>query len=119
MKNKISPPQAVFYHPVSNWCWNFSAPPFADERHGTRWLDGDNCRVFFIQIINTIFLYIIYKYPETSFFQALIDVFGKWIGPCLGRTLYIILCLGLHRSPFYIHKDSWHMGAPAHTKLGD
>lgn len=37
----------------------------------------------FIQIINTIFIYIIQKYPDISFFQALIKVYGKWIGHIL------------------------------------
>ncbi|KKD41229.1 endospore germination permease [Bacillus sp. FSL L8-0167] len=84
MKNKISPPQAVFFIIQSQIGVGILALPhllMKDMGH-----DGWMAIIlacFFIQIINTIFLYIIQKYPETSFFQALIEVFGKWIG----RTL--------------------------------
>ena len=90
MKNKISPPQAVFFIIQSQIGVGILALPhllMKDMGH-----DGWMVIIFacvFIQIINTIFLYIIHKYPETSFFQALIKVFGKWIGHTL-IVLYTI-----------------------------
>ncbi|MEC4587298.1 endospore germination permease [Bacillus safensis] len=84
MKNKISPPQAVFFIIQSQIGVGILALPhllMKDMGHDG-WI-AIILACFFIQIINTIFLYIIYKYPETSFFQALIEVFGKWIGHAL------------------------------------
>ncbi|MCM2989542.1 spore germination protein [Bacillus safensis] len=90
MKNKLSPPQAVCFIVQSQIGVGILALPhllMKDMGH-----DGWMAIIlacFFIQIINTIFLYIIYKYPETSFFHALIEVFGKWIG----RTLVVLYAL--------------------------
>ncbi|AOZ89088.1 spore gernimation protein [Bacillus xiamenensis] len=90
MKNKISPPQAVFFIIQSQIGVGILALPnllMKDMGH-----DGWMAIIlacFFIQIINTIFLYIIHKYPDTSFFQTLIEVFGKWVGRSLA-ALYTI-----------------------------
>ncbi|OLP66725.1 hypothetical protein BACPU_00840 [Bacillus pumilus] len=84
MKNKISSSQAVFFLIQSQIGVGVLALPhllMKDMGH-----DGWMAIIlacFFIQFINTIFIYIIYKYPDTSFFQALIDVFGKKIGKTL------------------------------------
>ena len=87
MNNKISPPQAVFFIIQSQIGVGILALPhllMKDMGH-----DGWMTIILaglFIQIINTIFIYIIHKYPDTSFFQTLINVFGKWIG----RTLIVL-----------------------------
>ncbi|HBU92150.1 endospore germination permease [Bacillus sp. FSL K6-3312] len=84
MKNKISPSQAVFFLIQSQIGVGILALPhllMKDMGHDG-WMAIILAGVF-IQIINTIFIYIIQKYPDISFFQALIKVYGKWIGHIL------------------------------------
>ncbi|WP_144485531.1 GerAB/ArcD/ProY family transporter [Bacillus pumilus] len=84
MENKISPPQAAFFIIQSQIGVGVLAlPHFLMKDMGHDGWMAIIVACFFIQIINTIFIYIIHKYPETSFFQALTDVFGQWIGKIL------------------------------------
>ncbi|MFS0654143.1 GerAB/ArcD/ProY family transporter [Bacillus sp. 179-C3.3 HS] len=91
MKNKISASQAAFFIIQSQIGIGILALPhflMKDMGH-----DGWMAIILagiLIQIFNTIFLYIIYKYPDTSFFAVIIDVFGKKIGKVLVAlyTLY-------------------------------
>ncbi|MGE6630289.1 GerAB/ArcD/ProY family transporter [Bacillus sp. NPDC077027] len=110
MKNKLSPLQAVFFIIQSQIGVGVLSLPhllMKDMGH-----DGWVAIIlggFFIQIFNTIFLYIIYKYPDISFFDALIDVFGKMIGRflCVLYSLYFASVCIIVLSTFTRILDIW------------
>ncbi|WHF26658.1 endospore germination permease [Bacillus altitudinis] len=83
-KIELSPSQAVFFIIQSQIGVGILSLPHSlmrDMGHDGWFAILLAC--LFIQIFNTIFIFLSYKYPDTSFFEALTLVFGKWIGRCL------------------------------------